>query len=771
MTAPPGEPVVSADPDRLRDFTAATVAALRRARSSLDTYRVRVVRHRYEPNDLGARVSDLTPEIEAVLDDLDRADRLAEALAFAMEQLDAGPLFGAPSGWVLRRWPHAVADGPLLRALMTARLDLDMASDGAALDAALGSLGASPAGVAKSLARLLGETEGIDPDAFDRFDFDVAGDAGAIRADGVVWDLLADWLAGPELDSLHAVGRLGPELAELVAIVGLHQDDPAWSAAFFDQLGPAATLQTAELLAALGWADALDGRLSPFGAGVHRSRVEAWSDSLAVASNAVAPGGGHLLGDEWFDELVGPAAVLDDGELRDGVALVFATGVFRRDVAVRAGALGVALLDGTAHVRRAWGQAVLPGFADLVIDRDAEAGMLLGALARTPRAAADVLVAGAEPGGAAWVLTDPSLGGTSAVAAAAVIRAASIELVDSATASTLAGGGTDDLAASYGATAAVLTAVSGRVGRAVTYDPALNAALTDVALSVQHHAYAHSSSGHGPFRVVRPPAATGVDLVVEQPAQRLADLYGVLARVDADRTRLLVATDLAMRRAYLETSAGAVDGEVHRLVSRMATVRGAIVRGQMLATNATVAQVVAERRAANRSVEQAWRVLSSSIGFTPAGGPNEVMRFGLWVIGVGGLDDAVIGQFDRDVDAALDAGYQANRSVLFESAVDSQVFVVGMVYADLHRRLGASPPIELDAPTAALRDELARIAPELDPATTPIDLLDAERLVEIAEEVTRSDNAVGQLWAEADRRIDELHPEVDVEPGASIGGS
>lgn len=82
---------VRGTPDRLEEYTAATLPTLDRAREALDAYRRAIAAFNAAgPNDLGTTLSDRSPDIEATLVELRALDATPAAFGAALRELDAG---------------------------------------------------------------------------------------------------------------------------------------------------------------------------------------------------------------------------------------------------------------------------------------------------------------------------------------------------------------------------------------------------------------------------------------------------------------------------------------------------------------------------------------------------------------------------------------------------------------------------------------------------------------------------------------------------------
>jgi uncharacterized protein YoxC len=279
---------VRGNPERLEEYTEETRRTLGPLRLAIDEYAEAVRAFNHASNDLGASLADDSGHYHATVHRLERVDGGPAAFAWALRRLDRF-VSGAPAGAVL-----STTEVDLFHRLIDARLASPSGSDDMVWAQALDAATETAEGVAAALGRIVDAAQA--PDALD------------------------SWA----ISSLRAA----------VETLRRRNGDVAYLTRLYEALGPE---RTAALPGAIGLV--VSGERSRTGGDGDldvRATVAAVSETLAAAS-------AHL-DRQWRDGLF--AAGSRDGILAGGFSLLFSTGRFDPKFAVRAGQLGIDVIDG-----------------------------------------------------------------------------------------------------------------------------------------------------------------------------------------------------------------------------------------------------------------------------------------------------------------------------------------------------------------------------------------------------------------------------------------
>lgn len=400
--------MVAGDPALLRSFTDELSAVVPALRTAADDCSTAIVAYNDAPNDLpGSDLTDVGAAYAVDADSLAELAAIPSAFAALVEAADG--------------------DGPMLARLDQLLLDTWLATPAFAdAEALLAALTGTPSELADDLRSLLADGSELSPD-------DVGDIITAYRSlMGEQYLQVGETYGGVLITEENRVGilwqvlsesgsdeALPPEVIERLldvsARVAVGADDPEFTAALFEDLGPEDTARLPTLVAGAAWSDMYTTGGEGFDAPAAMAPI---SEALGTASPAL-PGA-------FWDDLFAQATTSETVEnpnlgwwgddtadvVDDAFPALFIAGSFAPDVATRAGQLGIDILngqraDGTlVHVRRGAGSPFYDGFDDMATHWEDRGAMLVDAAARTPEAATELL--GDERNAA--VLTDNHFG-------------------------------------------------------------------------------------------------------------------------------------------------------------------------------------------------------------------------------------------------------------------------------------------------------------------------------------------------------------------------
>lgn len=478
---------------------------------------------------------------------------------------------------------------------------------------------------------------------------------------GYVTDFWADELADENrqlsselLDITRDMARHTPTLSQLQAVfdeLAAQQHDPGYLAQFFRALGAENTAAVPLLLSDAAYSEALNVRRDiEFSADPIELR-DSFATSLAVASKATTTdriGSVHtVLGGGWFDDLFDEATWFennwiadDEHHLNDTFPALFAAGEFRADIAERAGILGLSVFDHAVTVDRGWGSPLFAGFDEFETNWEDRAGLLTGAAARVPSAAAAVLIAETRSGrSGAQVVADRSYNHMDRD----VVGAHYAELIFAGTVlaerKALADGiDTRALHDPLHAKAALIESVAEQVRQDTDEDPypdAVNLVLTQMAVQTLPHFV------QLPFRTDSAAVVVDIDEGAKAMPSTEAGIYvdpeylqnflGALFRHEEHRVEIVTALVFAQRQAYganptLET------------VRQVGKTDGAMVSAYNIANIDDAMAIGREINAANERADMLWNTIDFAMGHTPLPGARAIDK------GLGGADE-LLGAF------------------------------------------------------------------------------------------------------------------------------
>lgn len=385
--------MVAGDPALLRSFTDELSAVVPALRTAADDCSTAIVAYNDAPNDLPD--ADLTDVGAAYAVDAETLAELAAIPAAFATLVEA-----------------ADGDGALLTRLDQLLLDTWVATPTFAdAEALLAALTGTPAELADDLRALLAEGSELSPGEVD----DVIASYRALMGEtylqvgqtygdvliteenraGILWQVLGG-MGNHEVLPPDLIERL----LDVSARTAVGADDPEFTAALFEDLGPEDTARLPTLVAGAAWSDAYTTGGEGFDA---PAAMAPFSEALGTASPA--------LPDAFWDDLFARATTSESVEdpnlgwwgddtaevVDDAFPALFVAGTFTPDVATRAGQLGIDILngqqaDGTlVHVRRGMGSPLYDGFDDMATHWEDRGAMLVEAASRTPQAATDLL--------------------------------------------------------------------------------------------------------------------------------------------------------------------------------------------------------------------------------------------------------------------------------------------------------------------------------------------------------------------------------------------
>lgn len=385
--------MVAGDPALLRSFTDEVSAVVPALQTAADDCSTAIVAYNDAPSDLpAAELTDVGAAYAVDVESLLELAAIPAAFASLVEAADG--------------------DGAMLSRLDQLLLDTWLVTPTFAdAEALLAALTGTPGELADDLRALLEDGSELSPGDVD----DIIASYRALLGESylqvgqsygdvviteenraaILWEVLAE-------SGDHEV--LAPAVIERLldasARVAVAADDPEFTAALFEDLGPEDTARLPALVAGAAWSDMYTTGGEGFDAPAAMAPV---SEALGTASPA--------LGDAFWDDLFARATTTESVEdpnlgwwgddtaevVDDAFPALFVAGTFAPDVATRAGQLGIDILngqraDGTlVHVRRGPGSPLYDGFDDMDTHWEDRGAMLVEAAARTPQAATDLL--------------------------------------------------------------------------------------------------------------------------------------------------------------------------------------------------------------------------------------------------------------------------------------------------------------------------------------------------------------------------------------------
>lgn len=396
-----------------------------------------------------------------------------------------------------------------------------------------------------------------------------------------------------------------------VWIAGLESqvNDGGFLAATFDAVGPEGVLELVELLSLLGFAQSTAGSFGAADVGVSELEVQDLGSRLSRllgAASLVRSGSRYALDDAWFESLFaagtsersglfgGKSEVIDDG-----LPVLFASGMFRRDVAVRAGSLGMRIINGDLDVAVGKSAALYSGFEQIDVDREARVGALLAAAARWTDVAGDVLLAEYEGGRSGieilashdfdTVAPDRVVDHYRRMLDAATTQAERLAIVDGLVVDAPA------LERAWRVRTELFDAIIRNEGQG-QYPVEINRLFTAKLIEVLPHALNVGLLEAVPYRVTVGSSVPGKHSGIWLDTASTGELFGVLMRDTESRQALASAVAATQRMALV--------AEDRRMAVESAGVlQGWLVGGAMRADLASASELQAEITAANQQVD------------------------------------------------------------------------------------------------------------------------------------------------------------------------
>lgn len=371
---------ITGDPGRLEEYTSITLPTLAPAQAESASYGSVVSALNSAPSTIAFWVADYSTWIASELSAVDGVDRRPAAFGFALRQLD-----------------HFVADMPrdrtylrtsdleLFNALVDARLAHPGTADADVYRFALDALTGTP----QELAHRLGASLGRINDSMNQDDVDAMKDelrntmfqlqeGNAYRTPPLTELQIVEqsWIIlNARGDDDIVPASMVQELDQLTDLLGRRRFDPAYSAAFYQELGPDMTALLPRAIALSSWSDYQRTSGHP---------SFSIDDSLADVDSALASASPSL-SNTWRDDLFSHA--VHDHTVDDAFPLLFQYGQYSAAFAQPTGQLGLDILHGTVTVDRGVGSPGYPNFDYIATHWEDRGTILIEAAARTPDAA------------------------------------------------------------------------------------------------------------------------------------------------------------------------------------------------------------------------------------------------------------------------------------------------------------------------------------------------------------------------------------------------